>query len=116
MADIKAQSSHFPLLLVNQVVGSSLPSLPILTPVRPEVLFILFSYLGSLFFFYYYSFFFSFEEGEMCSLLQLNLVSHLFRIISREETASIYVYICFHCVAGNAAAPSVDFIALPEAI
>ena len=52
----------------------------------------------------------------MCSLLQLNLVSHLFRIISREETASIYVYICFHCVAGNAAAPSVDFIALPEAI
>ena len=52
MADIKAQSSHFPLLLVNQVVGSSLPSLPILTPVRPEVLFILFSYLGSLFFFF----------------------------------------------------------------
>ena len=94
MADIKAQSSHFPLLLVNQVVGSSLPSLPILTPVRPEVLFILFSYLGSLFFFLLF-FFFSFEEGEMCSLLQLNLVSHLFRIISREETASIYVYICF---------------------
>ena len=37
MADVEAQPSHFPLLLVDQVIGSSLPSLPILATVHPEV-------------------------------------------------------------------------------
>ena len=37
MTGVEVQPNHFPLLLVNQVIGSSLPSLPILATVQPEV-------------------------------------------------------------------------------